>query len=86
MRIGMVVQAKINVRPLRKGNTYRVTKFDDLNFSISYFDGTIERREVSYLLSQFHYLFDIIADDLCPTCLKNLKIPGREECSPCENV
>lgn len=80
IKIGSVVQANMLVEgPFRSGNTYRVKYIDDVNIKIG-----IEGREVSMSLNDFHDTFKLIADTICPACLKGAKKDTDQWCKPCE--
>jgi hypothetical protein len=79
IRIGTVVESKIDRKPFRRGCTYRITGLNETTFAVGYF----EKRQATFPLEQLETLFNVISDFVCPTCLKGLKVTGKDECKSC---
>jgi hypothetical protein len=86
LKVNTVLQATVNNRPLRLGNTYHVDKVDISTFTIRYFDGCLPYRTKTYSISELSLYFKVIDDRLCPTCLKQPKAPHIGECLRCYGV
>lgn len=78
IKIGTVVQAKEQDDHVRKGNTYRVVDLCDDAFYIK-----CGGEKVLYNKANLFTQFKIIPEHLCPTCLSDAKMVGKEECSYC---
>lgn len=84
LKRGSVIQAKQGAeRPFRSGNTYRIHDIDEGSFTVKWYNQFSQPQFNTYSQSQFHSMFTLIPEDLCPACLSNKKRTNAEWCDEC---